>query len=100
VQSSDTLSAIALHLGVNWFHDLYLPNQAVIEAAARAWEIWQRLLVAQAELAPGGALTDAQQRDLRWRRRCARRWLPLGSASRSLTEWRASEVGSRGRAAT
>jgi hypothetical protein len=31
---------------------------------AVAWAIWQRLLAAQAELATGGALTEAQQRDL------------------------------------
>jgi LysM repeat protein len=36
VQSGDTLSGIAQRLGLNWFHDLYLPNQAVIEAVARA----------------------------------------------------------------
>jgi hypothetical protein len=39
VQSGDALSlmsAIAQRLGLNWFHDLYVPNQAVIEVAAKA----------------------------------------------------------------
>ncbi len=36
VKPGDTLSAIAQRLGLNWFHDLFLPNQAVIEGAAHA----------------------------------------------------------------
>jgi hypothetical protein len=36
VQGGDPLSSIAQRLGLNWFHDLYMPNQVVIEAAARA----------------------------------------------------------------
>ncbi len=36
VKAGDTLSAIAARLGLNWWHDLYLPNQAAIEASARA----------------------------------------------------------------
>ena len=36
IPSGDTLSGFAQRVGLNWWHDLCLPNQAVIEAVARA----------------------------------------------------------------